>query len=223
MNSAIGQILPMAIGVALSPIPIIAVILMLVTPRARVNGPLFVVGWIVGLALVGAIALSVAGPAGASDSGSQSTGTNWLLVVVGAALILGAGRQWRKRPHPGEEPPMPKWMNAIDSFTPVKSFGAGVVLSAVNPKNLLLAVAAAATIAATDISGSQQAIAYAVFVLIATLSVAAPVVIYFAMGARAKDILEGLKTWMAHHNAAIMTVLLLVIGAKILGQGIGGF
>ncbi len=53
MGDAVGQVLPMAVGVALSPVPIIALILMLVTPRARVNGPAFVVGWLLGLAIVG--------------------------------------------------------------------------------------------------------------------------------------------------------------------------
>ena len=44
MGEAIGQSLPLAIGVALSPVPIIAVVLMLTTPRARANGPAFLLG-----------------------------------------------------------------------------------------------------------------------------------------------------------------------------------
>jgi hypothetical protein len=44
MWNAVGQVLPAAVGVALSPIPIIGVVLMLVTPRGRVNGPMFLVG-----------------------------------------------------------------------------------------------------------------------------------------------------------------------------------
>ena len=63
MLEAIGAILPFGIGVALSPVPIIAVILMLVSAKARVNGPMFIVGWMVGLAIVGIIVLAVAGPA----------------------------------------------------------------------------------------------------------------------------------------------------------------
>src|SRR6185436_1746651 len=47
----IGDFLPSAVGVAISPLPIVAVVLMLVTPRGRVNGPMFVVGWWVGLAI----------------------------------------------------------------------------------------------------------------------------------------------------------------------------
>ncbi len=56
MLEAIGAILPFGVGVALSPVPIIAVILMLMSARARVNGPMFIVGWLVGLAVGTAIA-----------------------------------------------------------------------------------------------------------------------------------------------------------------------
>jgi Sap, sulfolipid-1-addressing protein len=56
-GQAIGQSLPIAVGIALSPLPIVAVVLMLVTERGRVNGPAFIVGWWAGLAIVGAIVL----------------------------------------------------------------------------------------------------------------------------------------------------------------------
>jgi hypothetical protein len=64
--------------------------------------------------------------------------------------------------------------------------------------------------------------AYVVFAVIASLGVVAPVVIFFTMGDRAGPILDDVKAWLAHNNAAIMAVLFLVIGAKILGQGIAG-
>ena len=104
----------------------------------------------------------------------------------------------------------------------MKSLGAGAFLSAANPKNLLIAVAAAAAIAQTGIPGGEQAIAYAVFALVGTVGVAAPVVIYFALGERAGPILDRLKRWMAHNNGVIMAVLLLVIGVKLIGDGIAG-
>ena len=222
MRQAIGDILPLAIAAAISPFPIIGVVLMLVTPRARVNGPMFVVGWLVGLAVVGTIGLTVASAAGASNNGAPSDGANTTQIVLGALLLLFALRQWRKRPRPGEPEPMPKWMDAVEGFTPLKAGGAGVVLSAVNPKNLLLTLAAATTIASTSLSTGDQVLVYVVYVLIATIGVAAPVVIYFAMGERSQPMLDNLKTWLAHNNAAIMAVIFLVIGAKVLGQGIAG-
>ncbi len=222
MGEAIGQTLPLAIGVALSPIPIIAVVLMLTTPQARSNGPAFVLGWLLGLGTVGTIVLAIAGPADASDDGEPAGWVGWLKLVLGLLLLLVAVRQFRGRPHGDDEAALPKWMSAVDSFGPVQALGAGAVLAALNPKNLLLAVAAAASIAQTGISGAQQAAAYAVFAVIGTLGVGTPVVLYLAMGERSAELLGKLKAWMAHNNAVIMAVLCLVIGVKLIGDAIAG-
>src|SRR3954452_20356474 len=186
MGQAIGDFLPSAVGVAISPLPIIAVVLMLVTPRGRLNGPLFVVGWAIGLGIVGPIVLVVADGAGATDDAGPATWVDVLFLVLGVLLILIAAKQWRGRPHEGDVPATPKWMGALDNLTPAKAGGAGVILSALNPKNLLLTIAGAAAIAQTGISTGQQAGALAIFVVIATLGVAAPVVIFFALGDRSK-------------------------------------
>jgi len=222
MGQAIGQLLPLAVGVALSPMPIVAVVLMLVGARARANGLAFLLGWVVGIAVVGTVVLLVAGPSAADDSGEPATWASLLKLVLGALLLLLAVRQWRGRPEGEEEVAAPKWMGAIDAFTPVKAAGAGIVLSSVNPKNLIFIVGAATALGQTGISASQQAVAWLVFTVVATLGVATPVVIYFALGDRAPALLRSLQTWMVHNNAAIMSVLFLVIGAKFVGDAIGG-
>jgi hypothetical protein len=222
MGQAIGSSLPLAVGVALSPIPIIAVVLMLTSRRARSNGPAFVIGWLIGLAVIGAIALSVAGPAGASKSGSPATWVSWVKIVLGTALLLVAVRQFRGRPKDSDEAALPKWMASIDTMKPLTVLGLAALLGGVNPKNLLLAVSAGASIAQTGISGADQAIAYAVFALIGTIGVGTPVVIYFVLGERSATMLAALKDWMGRHNAVIMSVLCLVIGVKLIGDAIGG-
>ena len=223
MGDAIGQMLPTAVGVAISPLPIVAVVLMLVTPRGRVNGIAFVLGWMLGLAVVGAIVLGVASGAGASDEGEPATWVSVLKLVLGLLALLIGVRQYRGRPHGDAAPERPKWMRALDQFTPVKAAGAAAALSAVNPKNLLLAVAGAATIAQTGIEAGEQAIAYAVFVIVASLGVGAPVVIAVVMGDRSRELLDRLKDWMASNNAVIMAVLMVVIGTKLIGDAISGF
>ena len=220
MGKAIGGSLPLAVGIALSPIPIIAVVLMLTSHRAKINGPAFVAGWLLGLGIVGAIVLSLAGPAGASESGSPAAWVSWIKIVLGVLLLLVAARQFRSRPHGDEQAQMPKWMTTIDKTTPVAAVGLAAVMSGANPKNLLLAVGGAAAIAGTGISGGEQAIAYLIFVLIATLGVGIPVGIYFAMGKRSENLLAGLKDWMTAHNAVIMSVLCLIIAAKLIGDAI---
>jgi Sap, sulfolipid-1-addressing protein len=221
VGAAIGSVLPLALGVAISPIPIIAVVLLLTTQRARVNGTVFIAGWLAGLAALGAIALSIAGPADASSSGAPATWVSWLKVALGAALILVAALQFRGRPSKGDRVELPKWLARVDDITPLPAAGLGV-LTGLNPKNVLLVAGAAAEIAQTGISGTEQAIAYAVFALIGTLGVGTPVGIYFAMGARSEKTLSELKDWMAQNNAVIMAIICLIIGVKLIGDGITG-
>ena len=222
MGDAIGQVLPLAVGVALSPVPIIAVVLMLGTPRARTNGPAFILGWLVGLSLVGVLVLLVSSGADASDDDGPATWVSILKLVLGVLLLGIAARQWRGRPRGEADASLPKWMEAIDRFTPARSAGMALALSAVNPKNLVLTVGAAAAIAQTGASTGGQAAALAVFVVIGGLGPGIPVAVYFLMGDRASGILDGLKSWMGDHNAAIMAVICLVIGAKLIGDGISG-
>lgn len=222
MGQAIGGSLPLAVGIALSPVPIIAVVLMLTSHRARVNGPAFVLGWLIGLGIVGAIVLAVAGTGSASKSGSPAAWVSWVKIALGVLLLLVAVRQFRSRPRGDEEPQMPKWMATIDKASPPAALGVAAVLSGANPKNLLLAIGGAAAIAQTGIPGGQQAIAYPVFALIATLGVGIPVALYFAIGERSGKLLGRLKDWMSAHNAVIMTVLCLIIAAKLTGDGISG-
>lgn len=223
MGQAIGQMLPFAVGIAISPIPIVAIVLMLGTQNAKSDSLSFLVGWIVAMALAGAILLSVVGSADPTDNGAPADWSSTLKLILGIVLLGLAVKQWRGRPGPGEDAAMPKWMDAVEGFTPAKSAGLGVIVSVVNPKNLILIVGGATAIAQTDVSGGDQAIAWAIFILIATIGVAAPVVIYFVMGDQATEILADLKGWMARHNAAIMAVILVIIGMKLIGDAISGF
>jgi threonine/homoserine/homoserine lactone efflux protein len=222
MGPAIGEILPLAIGVAISPVPIIAIVLMLGTPRARSNGLAFALGWLAGLTIVGGALLALASGNSQENDAGPETWVSIVKLVLGVLFLLLAARTWRSRPKAGQEAAMPKWMQAIDTFTTGRSLVFGVLLSGVNPKNLALTIAAATTIAQTGISGGESAGALIVFILIGSLSILAPVGIYLALGARAAVILDELKDWMAGHNAAIMTVLLLVLGAKLIGDAVGG-
>jgi hypothetical protein len=223
MGNAIGQLLPYAVGVALSPMPIIAMVLMLITPRARGNGIIFLVGWIIGVAAAGAIVLAIVGPSDPNDGSAPATWVNVLKLVLGLALVVVAVRQWRARPARGDTPSMPGWMSALDTLTPLKAGGLAVGLSVLNPKNLVLIVSGATVVAQAELSTGDQVVAWAVFTLIATIGVALPLIIYLVMGDRAGAILERLRASMAHNNAAVMAVLCLIIGAKLIGDAISGF
>lgn len=220
MGQAISGVLPEAIGVAISPVPIIAVVLLLATPKGKGNALAFLVGWLVGLALVGTIVLLVADPAGASGDDGPAAWVGWLTLILGLLAVLAGVMQYRNRPKPGEEPPLPGWMKAIDKFTTGRSVAMGVALAAINPKNLTLTLAAAAAIASAGLSSSESFITLGVFVLIGTLGLAIPILIYFLGGSKATETLEDLRQWMAVHNTAIMAVIFVVIGMKLVGGGL---
>ncbi|TCO17202.1 Sap-like sulfolipid-1-addressing protein [Kribbella steppae] len=221
MNEVIGELLPLAVGVAISPVPIMAAILMLLAPRAGGTSAGFLLGWVAGIAVATGVFTALAG-VGFGDSDEPSAAVSWVKIGLGVLLLLLAARQWRARPKPGTAAALPGWMSAMDSFTLPKAAGLGFVLSAVNPKNLLMCVAAGTAIGSGGLSGGGDVVAVAVFTALAASSVAVPVLAYAVARDRLRGPLDGLKQWLQAHNAAVMSVLLLVIGTVLIGKGIGG-
>ncbi len=166
MGEVLGELLPLGVGVAISPVPIIAVILML--------------------------------------------------------LVFLGGAQWRQAPPFGTHPPLPSWMVTINEISAAKALGLGFLLAAVNPKNLLLCVAAGVTIAGSGLGGGQEGFAIAVFTVFAGSTVLVPVLGYAVAEHRMRRPLDQLKTWLQDNNATVMSVLLLVIGMVLVGKGFGG-
>lgn len=223
MGQALGNVLPLGVAIAIFPVPIIAVVLLVGSDRGQAKGLAFILAWCLGLAAVGAIVLVFAGVVDASDEGEPATWVNVLLLGLGLLVLAAAVKQWRGRPRAGEEAPAPRWMQRVDDFTVAKAAGAGLTLSALNPKNLLLTVAAAAEIAEVGLPPGQQIAVGLVFVLIASAGVIAPLVLSVALGDRSRELLDGLRGWMARHSAVIMSVLFLLIGAKLIGDAVSGF
>lgn len=218
LNDVIGDLLPFALGVALSPVPIIAIVLVLATPRARVQGSVFAAGWIVGLTAMSVVIVLLAGAIEPSDEPSSLLG--WVKLAIGALFLVLAAGQWRSRPAPGEEAATPAWMAALDTMSTGRTAVMGAALSGLNPKNLALILAAAATIGQGGLSDTSTAAAVAVFVVIGSLTVVGPVVFSLVAPSRAAGPLAGIKTFMSQHNAAIMMVILLLLGAKLVGNGL---
>jgi hypothetical protein len=217
MGAVVGEILGNAVGVAISPVPIIAVILMLFTSKAVANSLAFLLGWVVGLGVAGGILLAI-GLEG-SDGGDADSG-GWIMVVIGLLLLMLAWKQWSGRPRGGEEPTMPAWMATIDEFNVAKSFGLAFVLAAVNPKNLGLTVAATASISGSGLSTGEEIGVLIVFIALASSTVAVPVLLNLVLGAKAEHTLSEMKNWLVANNNTIMAVLFVVFGAKVLGDGI---
>ena len=220
MGQGISEVLPFAVGVALSPAAIISVILMLFSRRARVNGTLFLLGWVVALGVLVAVVYAIADQSNTATSNTSSDSVSWLKIVLGASFLLLARREWQKRPAPGAEAEMPKWMARVDGLTPVQALGLGVLLGGLNPKNLALGIGAAAGLAQLGLSTADAVVSLIVFVAVGSLTIVGPIVYHLVEGAKATAALDELKDWLGRHNDAVMAVLFVVLGAVLIAKGL---
>ena len=220
MLEGVSEILTSAVGVAISPVPIVAVTLMLFSQRARANGPAFLVGWVVALVTVSGVAYVLADNADAATDGTAADTIAWGKVSFGVLFLWLGARTWRRRPAPGAQRELPKWMAGIDALKPGKALGLGLLLAGVSPKNLMLAAAAGARLAELGLSTGDAVGSLIVFVCIGSVTIGSPVVYYLFGGAGAEARLVALKDWLAMHNDAVMVVLFLVLGSKLIADGL---
>ncbi len=222
MRNVVGEVLPLAVVVTVSPINIIAAILLLFSKRPIVNASAYLAGFVVGVTAVLTAATALAGALDLSGSSDRTHGASVVLLVLGVALVVVAVRKFRHRPRPEEVPDTPNWMNGIEEFVPGKSLAVGIAVGILNPKNIAVGVAAAVTIALANLSVGQQIGVIAVYVVIASLGVAAPIITVLVLGDRSEGVLDGWKAWLDRNSAATMAVIYLLFGAILIGKGISG-
>jgi len=214
---AVGAALPAALGIASSPIPIVAVVLVLATPRATVNGTAFAAAWVLGLAAATTVVLWLTGTA-AEDGGSDARGA--VQVVVGVALLLLAARTWLRRPAADDVRDMPAWMARLDAFPPRRMVVLGLLLSAANPKNLALVLAGVESIQDRDLDDTDQVVAAVIFVALASSTVLVAVLAHVVAPERSARVLGRVKQFMIDHKAAITVVILVLLGLRFLYDGV---
>src|SRR3954453_19478163 len=109
VNEVIGELLPLALGVAISPIPIIAAILMLLSPRAKGTSLGFLLGWVLGILVAVVVFTLLPSVLPETDDGSSKPVAGTINMVLGGLLLMLALRQWRSRPMGSAEPALPHW------------------------------------------------------------------------------------------------------------------
>jgi hypothetical protein len=216
--AAISTSIPMALGIALSPLPIAAIVMMLMTKKAQTNAPSFLLGWIIGLLVVGVIVFIV--PFDQSEKGEPTAVAGYIRIALGILLIVMAVRQWRNRPGPDEPVEVPRLLAGLDTFTGKKSLLSGFMLVVVNPKNLPLCAAGAAAIDLATSSLASQFSVYMIFTVIASSPVAFPIIAYLAAKQKAEALFDTWKDWLIRNNQSVMAVILLIVGAWIIFRGL---
>ncbi|GAB2536496.1 GAP family protein [Nocardia heshunensis] len=223
MHHASGQILSHAVGVAISPLALIAIILILASPRGRTNALAFVAGWVATVTVVLLAVVTLGEAAGAHQrDGGPATWVSWFRLVFGLLLLLMALRQlkihnaWESG---GELPPQ---LRRLDEFRPGRCAALGAILVLSNPKNVIQMAVGGVTVAEGDTSALASTVAVVAFIVIASLGVLVPLGVHYFGGGTAHATLDRWRQWTVRNHAGIMSVLFLVLGAKSLGDGISG-
>ncbi len=220
MIAAFLAALPIALGTVLANLPVVSVPLILATRSDRRAHFGFLSGWVAGFLVLGG-AVILLSDLSAAGEGAPAAGMVWLRLLLGAGLVVLGVLKFRGRTRAGEEAEPPGWMQLLDRMGAVRTFGFGLLFVALNPKNAVLVASGALTVAAATYAPAAQVAAYLGFTAVASLGVAAPLVLTLALGERAAAPLARLKAVMARHSGAIVGVVLAILGAVVMANAAG--
>jgi len=206
----------LALVIAVSPITVIPAVLVLHAPRPRPAALAFLSGWVLGLAAVTTAFVASSDLLGDLRK-TPPAWASWLRVALGSTLVLFGVYRWLTR---NREHPMPGWMRSFTRLAPVRAGLTGAVLVVIRPEVLILSAAAGLAIGSSTLGVAGEFLAAAFFVVVAASTVAAPILAYVGAGDRLDDALERLKEWMEQNHAAMMAVILVLIGLMVVYNGI---
>jgi hypothetical protein len=222
MLQALAESLPIAFGIVLATLPLMAVPLTLVARGAVRVLAWFLAGYAGGfIGLAGVVILSADLLSFASADAARWT--LGLRLLLGIALLALAWHKWRGRPRLGEEPAPPGWVKLLDSLGSPSAAGLGLALVVLNPKNALLVASGGLAIAAATPAPAAQALALVVFSLVSCLGVAAPLVLWLLLGDRVRPPLGRLRGLLVRYDAQILTVVLAALGLVVIVRSLGSF
>jgi hypothetical protein len=209
----LGDLLGLAVAIAVSPVPVIAVVLMLISAGGRGNAVALLAGWAVTLTVVvvGVALLGIGGASSDDDGGGHGVAVAQLGLAAILAVVIAI--EWRGRHR------SPRWMALLTDLGPGRALALGVALVALNAKDGALAVAAGAKLGDGAPAVPAAILDVALFVLIASATVIAPLAVDLALGDRAGPILRGWHAWLERHGATAVITTLGVIVAVLVVQG----
>ena len=213
---AVNQTWPMAIGLMLSPFPVLALLIILMTANARRNSLWFMIGWFTGIIAVAMLAYFIPGLLGGNNEPTATSG--WVRVAFGILLLIGANRQYGKRPKKGEVPKIPRLIARLDRVGIGSSLFTGFLLSGINVKNVMFIAGGTLTIVKAPGSLFTHAFAFIIFMLIGTTLLFLLLGAYFIYGTKSQEILFKCRMWLTQHVYSVLAGLLMFISALLFFQ-----
>lgn len=217
MWEALGHLLPIAFASALSSMPIMVTILILLSPNKRRSSVPYLIGWTLGIALVVVAFTLLASALPEPAQRDPQLGIAIAQITIGLALVAFAIILWRRsRGKPANDEP--KWLAAVGSFGPWPSFGLGIVLN-LRPKSILLSAAAALSLGGRLTVG-EISVLIAIYTALSASTVAIPVIATLTSPGRTEAWLVTTRAWLARNNRTVSILILIMIGVVIVGNGL---
>lgn len=218
MWQAIGQLLPIALAAAVSSIPITATILILVSDRRDEAALPYLLGLVLGAAVFLILATIVAQALPGGRDRDHQTAVGVLEILVGAALVL-SGLVTLARQRSVRQSELPGWMSRLDELHAGPAFGLGLALN-VRPKAVLLVVAAGLVLRRASLELRGTAVAMIFFLAVATSTVVTPIILTLMSPERMGPRLTRTRAWLTAYGPAVTAVVVILVGALVLGSGI---
>lgn len=234
MGELILDLVPVALGVVLSPLAIMALVAVLLSRNARTNGIAYLLGWFLGLAGIMTLGLWLFPMLAVHEHDEPPLWVPVVRLLIGGFLVSAAVWVYRKgrarieqmataatpRDVVDASPQLPGWLHSVESFRPGRTFLLGLGLFVLNPVDASCAILAALDITQSGVAPGAATAVAAAFVVLGTLPIALPVFFVLVRGARAQPVLDRMRSWIAGNTHVLNAALLLVIGALQLEKAI---
>jgi hypothetical protein len=228
------SLLPLSLGIVMSPLAIMALVAVLLSRQARVNGVMFFLGWTIGVAVGVGGSFAVLGFFEVHERHAPPLWVPILRLVLGIGLLLGAVWIYRRggarkkamaaasSPSDVTEaaPQLPGWLHSVSTFTAGRSLALGIGIFLLNPVDLSCAILAALDVRLAELDPGANAVALLVFGLIGILPIGIPVLLVLIKGEAATPTLEGIRAWIAGNTSLLNAILVLVIAVLQLQKAI---
>ncbi len=217
MGTLVPEVAALGLAVAFtSPISVVTVIVLLSMPSGRRRALAFLCGWLIAIAVIGALMVFVLhGQDFASKSSTPSRAASALEVLLGSLLLIWAVVAYRRREPSKGGQSTPKWLDRIEQTHWLLAVAVGAIMLSYG-----LSLAAASEILKANVSRPDAGVAVAVFALTSILTVAAPIVVALVAPDRAAQRLEAWKAWLLGNSRAVALVVLMIVAAFLIVRGI---
>jgi Sap, sulfolipid-1-addressing protein len=219
MLEALGHILPISVAVALSTVPIMATIVILLSPNRNRSSVPFMIGWVLGLAIVVTIFTVLSRGLPASSPKGPQLGIAIGEIILGLALVVFAIVTWRRAIDKPKSTDTPKWLSAVGSLGPWSCFGLAFILN-LRPKALLLAAAAGLSLRGDDLTPTSTAIVIAIYTVISATTVAGPIIATLIAPNRTQKWLLNAREFLTKNSRLVTILIMLMVGVVIVGDGL---